>query len=141
MGTSKKTKAPPVTPPAANIETSSPATLPTGQPVVKAVKAPPIVQNGVTRPSSGLTKKVWDIADELSGIKKAPATRAEVTEKGLAEGLVVGTIHTQYGKWRKFHGLSKTVEKSAPVQPAGSSEAAASAAVLNAADQQVSTAQ
>lgn len=86
-------------------------------------KAAKVEQNGVTRPSSGATLKVWEIADRLSAAKKAPAERKEVTEAGIAEGLVVGTIHTQYGRWRKFHGLAKVVEKSAA--PAADASAAA----------------
>lgn len=74
----------------------------------KAAKVKPakVEQNGVTRPQSGSTARVWAIADEISASKKAPALRKEVTEVALAEGLVVGTINTQFGKWRKFFGLA-----------------------------------
>lgn len=65
-----------------------------------------VKKNGVTRPNRGVTLRVWEIADEISKETKAPATRKAVTEKGVAEGLETGTIHTQYGRWRKFNGLS-----------------------------------
>lgn len=65
-----------------------------------------VKKNGVTRPNRGVTLRVWEIADEVSKETKAPATRKAVTEKGVAEGLETGTIHTQYGRWRKFNGLS-----------------------------------
>lgn len=80
-------------------------------------------QNGVTRPSSGKTKQVWDTADLMSKELKAPVGRKALTDKLLADGLVVGTIHTQYGKWRKFHGLA--AEK--VVKPAEAPAAAAEA--------------
>lgn len=65
-----------------------------------------VKQNGVTRPNRGVTLKVWEIADQVSKDTKAPATRKLVTEAGLAAGLEQGTIHTQYGRWRKFNGLT-----------------------------------
>ena len=71
-----------------------------------ANKVESVKQHGVTRPNRGVTLKVWEIADAISKAEKRPATRKEVTEKGEAEGLEVGTIHTQYGRWRKFNGLS-----------------------------------
>lgn len=71
----------------------------------KAARPAKQEQNGVTRPQSGSTARVWAIADEISAKKQAPATRKEVSEQGLAENLIVGTINTQFGKWRKFFGL------------------------------------
>lgn len=86
-------------------------------------------QNGVTRPSSGKTKQVWDTADMMSKELKAPVGRKELTDKLLADGLVVGTIHTQYGKWRKFHGLAteKAVKPAAEAAPAATDGAASAA--------------
>jgi hypothetical protein len=74
-------------------------------PVVKPAKD---VKNGVNRPSTGVTKAVWDMADSLSS--KAPTERAPLVEalKGKVE---VGTIHTQYGRWRKYYGLTETKEQ------------------------------
>ncbi|WP_217468729.1 hypothetical protein, partial [Staphylococcus aureus] len=71
----------------------------------KAPKPAKDEQNGVSRPSSGATRRVWEIADEISGKTGEPATRAAVTEVAEKEGLVLGTIHTQYGRWRKYNGL------------------------------------
>lgn len=86
----------------------------------KEPKTPAVVdeKNGVTRPSSGKTKRVWDVADEMSQALKAPVDRSSLTERLLAEGLVVGTIHTQYGKWRKYHGLVTPKEAKPAVPPA-----------------------
>lgn len=77
-----------------------------------AVKAPSDTKNGVTRPSSGKTKLVWDTADAMSAHLKAPVERKALTDVLLAAPhlLVVGTIHTQYGKWRKYHGLVAPVK-------------------------------
>lgn len=63
-------------------------------------------KNGVSRPLSGATKGVWDIADRISAETKAPAERAAVVEAGKAAGYQEGTINTQYGRWRRFHGLT-----------------------------------
>lgn len=92
----------------------------------KPVKAETIKQNGIPRPNKGKTLRVWEIADEISKALKGPADRKAVTEKGVAEGLEAGTIHTQYGRWRKFHGLTgqrvvnaevKAEVKAAPADP------------------------
>ena len=82
-----------------------------------AVKAASDTKNGVTRPSSGKTKLVWDTADRLSAAKKEPIDRKTLTDELLAAPhlLVVGTIHTQYGKWRKYHGLVAPVKVADPV--------------------------
>lgn len=71
----------------------------------KAGTKPRDEQNGVVRPmKDGATKRVWEIADSFSKRNKV-ATRAQVLEKGLAEGLNQSTITTQYGRWRKYHGI------------------------------------
>lgn len=70
--------------------------------------------NGVTQPRSGTkTRRVWEIADEISADKGRPALRGEVMEKGNAEGLSQGTIATQYGRWCGFHGVTKEMLKAA----------------------------
>jgi len=92
-----------------------------------AAKTEKVEQNGVTRPASGKTKLVWDIADAMSKELKAPVTRKAVTDALIAAPhlLVIGTIHTQYGKWRKFHGLVKEVAAPAEAPaPAGEAPAA-----------------
>ena len=73
------------------------------------VEAPPKQpsQNGVTRPKTGAkTGRVWEISDELS-TSDGPAARKDVMAAGEAEGLNSATIATQYGRWRKFHGLGR----------------------------------
>jgi hypothetical protein len=65
-------------------------------------------QNGITRPRSGTqTGRVWEIADELSAQINAPVARAEVLKAFEAEGGNSATGATQYGRWRKFHGLGR----------------------------------
>lgn len=85
-----------------------------------AAKTEKVEQNGVTRPASGKTKLVWDIADAMSKELKAPVSRKAITDALIAAPhlLVIGTIHTQYGKWRKFHGLVKEVAAPAPAEVA-----------------------
>lgn len=65
-------------------------------------------QNGVTRPKPGtMTGRVWEIADTLSEAGGEPCKRSDVMKTGEAEGLNSSTIATQFGRWRKFHGLGK----------------------------------
>jgi hypothetical protein len=89
-----------------------------------------IAQNGVTRPKDGTTTgRVWAISDEISKKNGAPADRKTVIEQVVAEGINASTGATQYGKWRKFHGLvgEKAPGRAAPsageASPALSGEA------------------
>jgi hypothetical protein len=90
----------------------------------KEPKAPRRVlekQNGVTRPGAGVTGKVWEIANALSKELGAPATRKAVMEAGAAQGINAATLATQYGRWCRFHGLTKkavTPSATAPAAPA-----------------------
>lgn len=74
------------------------------------VKAEKDTKNGMTRPGGGVTKLVWDTADKLSTEKKAAVERAALV-KELEGKVEVGTIHTQYGRWRKYYGLTETKEQ------------------------------
>lgn len=74
-------------------------------------KADRVSQNGITRPSSDTkTGRVWEIADALSKEQGGPAKRADVLTAYEAEGGNSATGATQYGRWRKFHGLGKYSE-------------------------------
>jgi hypothetical protein len=64
-------------------------------------------QNGVTRPGGGQTGKVWEISDRLSAEAGAPIARKAVIEEGTRQGINAATIATQYGRWRRFHGLTR----------------------------------
>lgn len=79
----------------------------------KAPKPEKVVQNGIVRPNAGTkTAKVWDIADGLSAANKSPAARKDVLAEAQKADINVSTAATQYGQWRKFHGLGKEpVEK------------------------------
>lgn len=80
-------------------------------------------QNGVTRPKAGTkTGRVWEIADQLSKSKGEPATRAEVLKAFEAEGGNSATGATQYGRWRKFHGLGRTQKAAAPAEAPAAEE-------------------
>ncbi len=73
-------------------------------------------QNDVTRPKDGTkTGQVWAIADKLSGEgdSTVPATRGDVMKACEAAGLNQATAATQYGRWRKFHGLGRTAKAAA----------------------------
>lgn len=86
-------------------------------------------QNGVTQPAEGTkTRRVWDIANDISGEKGRPALRDEVMERALAEGMNRGTIATQYGKWCTFYGVSVDARKSVRAENREATEAEKKAA-------------
>jgi len=65
-------------------------------------------RNGIRRPRAGtMTGRVWEIADEISEAKGEPAQRKEVIDVYVdQEGGNPSTCTTQFGRWRKFHGLT-----------------------------------
>lgn len=74
-------------------------------------------RNDVTRPKAGTkTGQVWEIADRISGELGEAAPRREVMEQGVAAGVNGSTVATQYGRWRKYHGLV-TPPRVAKVKP------------------------
>ncbi|MCK9234962.1 MAG: hypothetical protein M0P09_01445 [Acholeplasmataceae bacterium] len=88
----------------------------------KPAPAPKDERNGVTRPAGGVTRLVWEIADEISAKKGAPAERKEVTEIAEAQSINIGTIHTQFGRWRKYYGLVTPKEERAKLQAEAKAE-------------------
>ena len=89
----------------------------------KAPATPKIEKNGVTRPKDGTaTGNVWKISDELSAALGRPASRKEVMDKAKTEGINEATVATQYGRWRKFHGITGTVTAPKPEAPAAAGE-------------------
>jgi len=98
----------------------------TKAPEAAAEKAPKDEKNGVTRPRAGTsTGKVWEIADAISQETKSPADRKSVVAKCTEAGINPSTAATQYGKWRKYHGL---VAERAPAAAATATPAEAPAA-------------
>ncbi len=89
---------------------------PKSEPVVKDNK------NGVTRPRAGTTTgRIWEISDDLSRKVGAPAKRSDVMDTAKSEGINLSTAATQYGRWRRYHGLVTERPKAAstaPVEPA-----------------------
>ena len=89
-------------------------------------------QNGETQPREGtITRRVWDIADEISASEKRPALRKEVLARAEGEKLKTAMAATQYGRWTRFHGLTR--EKLKAVRQ-GLREAAKASAAAEAAD-------
>jgi hypothetical protein len=73
-----------------------------------AEKAPVVKdeQHGVTRPKAGTkTGRIWEISDYLSQQEGKPVARKKVLEAAMAEDINAATAATQYGRWRKYHGL------------------------------------
>jgi hypothetical protein len=73
---------------------------------VAAPKVAKLIQNGIPRPATGKTARVWAIADKLSSTKNAPASRKEVLDAAAAEDINPATAATQYGRWSTFFGLT-----------------------------------
>lgn len=98
-------------------------------PVAAPAEKPPVVkqpeQHGVTRPKEGTqTGKVWTTIDAMLVDGVIPR-RKDVIARLTAEGMNPATVSTQYGKYRKFHGLGpepKEVEPEAPVPVAPNAE-------------------
>jgi len=71
-------------------------------------------QNGVRRPGpDGLCGKVWGLADSLSAEMSQAVPIANLLKAGEEQGMNVSNIHTEYARWKKFHGLSGRI--TAPV--------------------------
>lgn len=69
----------------------------------------PKESNGVTAPKSGVTKRVWEIADEITRNRETggfPATKGEVVAKATAEGIKETTAQAAYSSWCKFHSIN-----------------------------------
>lgn len=64
-------------------------------------------QNGITMPKEGtICGSVWAHLDNISREKQAPATIAEGVDAATTHGIDLGTMRTQYGRWRKFYGIA-----------------------------------
>src|SRR5689334_11394398 len=66
------------------------------------------------RPKAGtLTGQVWDLCDEQA--KAGPVVRANVIKAGLAKGLVLATITTQYQAWKGAQAAQAAKAAAAPL--------------------------
>lgn len=75
------------------------------------------IQNGVARPKPGTkTGRIWEVADELSAQLGHPVPRRKVLEVAISEGMNPATAATQYGRWRKYHGLGAETEVKATAE-------------------------
>lgn len=97
-------------------------TAPAAAPVVKAPKDE---KNGITRPKADTaTGRVWAIADAQSAKLQKPAGRKAVIDECVAEKINSATAATQYGRWRKYHGLEgRGVEETTAEAPAATETA------------------
>ena len=87
-------------------------------PKVKAVKTPKVKPakiekpakdeiNGIVRPSlKTITGRIWNLSDTISRKFSRPALRREVLEACKDEAINPATVATQYGRWRKYNGLT-----------------------------------
>lgn len=61
------------------------------------------------RPRQGITKRIWEIADELLAVTgsmgNAKEFRSKVIVRAEVEGANPGTAATQFGKWKASKGL------------------------------------
>lgn len=75
-------------------------------PAPKPEKAP----GEAPAPRQGITKKIWEIADELlavtGSIGNIKEFRKEVIKRAAAIGANEGTAATQFGKWKQSKGIA-----------------------------------
>jgi len=61
------------------------------------------------RPRQGITKRIWELADELLAVTGSVGNlkefRKKVIDRAQAEGANAGTAATQFGKWKASKGL------------------------------------
>lgn len=76
----------------------------------KAAKPAPVKasaeKQGYPKDLTAGVGRVWAIADEISKKTRQPAKRADVLVATAAEDIPASTASTQYGRWRKHHGLT-----------------------------------
>jgi len=75
-----------------------------------AAKAKPAASGEpAERPRQGITKRIWEIADELlavtGNVGNLKEFRKKVIDRAQAEGANAGTAATQFGKWKASKGL------------------------------------
>lgn len=77
-----------------------------GEPIGKKLQAS---TNPADRPKQGVTKRIWEIADELLAVTgqigNVKEFRKEVVARAVAEGANEGTANTQFGKWKAAKGF------------------------------------
>lgn len=78
-------------------------------------------QNGITRPAKGTTiDKIWSVAELIAaevgieGMKEKGKGLVVEKLKEYGEDLNPSTVSTQYGRWRKYHGLVTPAAPRAP---------------------------
>jgi hypothetical protein len=84
-------------------------------------------QNGVRRPKpEGECGKAWALFDTLSAAKGAPVAAAEIRAALPQHAhLNEGNVKAEYPRWKKFHGLSGTIQPTAPLAPPAQPQATA----------------
>jgi bifunctional DNA-binding transcriptional regulator/antitoxin component of YhaV-PrlF toxin-antitoxin module len=69
------------------------------------------------RPQSGVTRRIWEIADDLTVNFGRQATRRAVLERAADEGIHQGTASKQYNDWRVAYSSGRSGFDEAPVAP------------------------
>jgi hypothetical protein len=69
----------------------------------------------VTSTCASPTKRVWEIADTMTGAAEVPARRRDVVLAALAEGIATNTAKTQYQWWKKAREESRAAAQNAAV--------------------------
>lgn len=82
----------------------------------KATRTARLQQNGITRPTGGVTGQIWDLADKLSADNQGqPVAIATLRAHADLKQVNENTLKTQYARWRGYHGIKG---RAAPVQAA-----------------------
>jgi len=70
------------------------------------------------RPQSGVTRRVWEIADALTARTGRQARRSDVIEHAASEGIHQGTASKQFNDWRlAYEENARTGFSEAPAAP------------------------
>jgi hypothetical protein len=69
------------------------------------------------RPQSGVTRRVWEIADDLTANSGRQASRRAVLERAAGEVIHQGTASKQYNDWRVAYESGRSGFSEAPVAP------------------------
>lgn len=89
-------------------------TKPAAAKTEKVAREPQEKKNGIARPRAGGTSaRIWDISDSLSKLNlKNPqvAKRSDVLAAAENENINGATAATQYGRWRRFNGITGRVD-------------------------------
>lgn len=92
--------------------------------------------NGIVKPIQGRTLRVWEIADKMTADLGEPVSRDDLIDAAREEGIALGTVLTQFPRWKRFSGYTRKTNRSR-AEAAESAQAAPVAEVADSESAQV----